>query len=107
MGTTEPARASRQSAPFEITGAYDNWQLAVALLATQRRPGEAGPHAAAAQRLAKIAAEGGVAAVEQAALGLTTLAGMLLELYADLAGESADEVLEEAAALLSDRTVWD
>jgi hypothetical protein len=107
MGPTDPAWASAQPAPSETNGGRDNWKLAIALLATQRRPGNAGPHAAAAQRLAEIAAEGGTAAVGQSALGLTALAGMLLELYAEVAGQSADEVLEEAATLMSARAVWD
>jgi len=57
---------------------------------------------AVAQRLAEVAAEGGPAAVEQAALGLADVAGMFAELYADGAGASLDAVLEEAAAALRD-----
>jgi hypothetical protein len=58
------------------------------------------------QVLAEIAAEGGPAAVEQAALGLTDVAGMLLELYADRTDASPDQVLQEAATLLADRGLW-
>jgi hypothetical protein len=57
---------------------------------------------AVALKLAEVAAEGGPAAVEQAALGLSDLAGMFIELYADRAGESLDTVLGEAAAALRD-----
>ena len=57
---------------------------------------------AVAQRLAEVAAEGGTAAVEQAALGLADVAGMFAELYADGAGASLGTVLEEAAAALRD-----
>jgi hypothetical protein len=56
--------------------------------------------------LAEIAAEGGPAAVEQAALGLTDAAGMLLELYADRTDASPDQVLQEAATLMADRGLW-
>jgi hypothetical protein len=57
---------------------------------------------AVAQRLAEVAAEGGPAAVEQAALGLADVAGMFAELYADGAGASLGTVLDEAAAALRD-----
>jgi hypothetical protein len=57
---------------------------------------------AVALKLAEVAAAGGPAAVEQAALGLSDLAGMFIELYADRAGESLDTVLGEAAAALRD-----
>ena len=56
--------------------------------------------------LAEIAAEDGPAAIEQAALGLTDVAGMLLELYADRADTSPDQVLQEAATLMADRSPW-
>jgi hypothetical protein len=52
-----------------------------------------------AQRLAEIAAEGGPAAVEQAALGLTEIAGMYLEMYANRMSASPDEVLQHAVTL--------
>jgi hypothetical protein len=56
--------------------------------------------------LAVIAEEGGPAAVEQAALGLTDVAGMLLELYADRRDASPDQVLQEAATLVADIDPW-
>ena len=56
--------------------------------------------------LAEIAAEGGPAAIDQAALGLTDVAGMLLELYADRTGASPDQVLQEAATLMADGGLW-
>jgi hypothetical protein len=40
--------------------------------------------------------------VEQAALALSDIAGMFIELYADCAGTSLDTVFEEAAAALKD-----
>ena len=52
-----------------------------------------------AQRIAEIAAEGGPAAVEQAALGLTEIAGMYLEMYANRVNTSPDEVLQYADVL--------
>ena len=52
-----------------------------------------------AERLAEIAAEGGPAAVEQAALGLTEIAGMYLEMYANRMNASPDEVLQYAVML--------
>ena len=61
---------------------------------------------AVAQMLAAIAAEGGPAAVEQAALGLTDVAGMLVELYADHMDASPDQVLQEAATLMADMGPW-
>jgi len=77
-------------------------QIAISLLAAWRAAREDGRDDVVAQRLAAVAAEGGLTAVEQAALGLTDVAGMLLELYADCAGTSLDAVLEEAAAALRD-----
>jgi hypothetical protein len=59
---------------------------------------------AVAQRLAEIAAEGGPAAVEQAALGLTDVAGMFLEICADRMDASPDAVLQQAALL--DDDLW-
>jgi hypothetical protein len=59
-----------------------------------------------AQMLAEIAAEGGPAAIEQAALGLTDVAGMLLELYADRTDASPDQVLQQAATLMADGSPW-
>ncbi len=56
--------------------------------------------------LAANAEEGGPAAVEQAALGLTDVAGMLLELYADRKDASPDQVLQEAATLVVDVGPW-
>ena len=55
---------------------------------------------AVALRLAQVAEEGGPAAVEQAAMGLSDIAGMFIELYADRAGEPLRTVLGEAAAAL-------
>jgi hypothetical protein len=56
--------------------------------------------------LAVIAEEGGPAAVEQAALGLTDVAGILLGLYADRRDASPDQVLQEAATLMADISPW-
>ena len=73
------------------------WQLAISLLSTWRREHRL---SAVAKRLAEVAARDGPAAVEQAALGLTEVAGMLLEVYADYAGTPLDSALEEVAAAL-------
>jgi hypothetical protein len=59
-----------------------------------------------AQRLVELADQGGAAAVERAALGLTDVAGTLLELYARRAGVSTGDVLEEVAGLVRDRSAW-
>lgn len=72
-----------------------NWQLALSLIAAWRKTGRD----ALTQRLAEVAAEGGPAAVEDAVLGLTGLANMFAELYADSAGRSVDAILQDAADL--------
>ena len=79
-------------------------QLAISLLAAWQ---EERRHGAVVKRLAEVAARGGPAAVEQAALGLTDVAGMFLELYADCAGVSLDTALEEAAVALRDPDMAD
>jgi hypothetical protein len=73
--------------------------MAISLVAAWRGTGVQRGRDAVAQRLAEMAAEGGPGAVEQAALGLADVAGMLVELYADCAGTSPDDMLEEVAAL--------
>ncbi len=82
------------------------WSLAITLITLWRGANDRDPRTAVAQMLAEIAAEGGPAAVEQAALGLTDVAGMLLELYADRTDASPDQVLQEAATLMADRGLW-
>lgn len=104
MGSPEPASAAEPSNPADVDS---SWQLAIGLLATWLGPGNTHPHQAVAQRLAELSQEGGPAAVEQAALGLADVAGMLLELYADQTGAAPDEVLQKAATLLYDSAVWD
>jgi hypothetical protein len=59
-----------------------------------------------AQRLIEMADDGGAAAVERAALGLTDIAGTLLELYARRAGVSPGDVLEEITGLIRDKSAW-
>ena len=59
-----------------------SWQLALSLIAAWRAASDARRRSAVAQRLAE-AAKGDVSTVEQAALGLTALGNMFLELYAD------------------------
>ena len=81
-------------------GTGTNWLLAISLIVAWRGNGSRRPQSAVAQRLAEMVAEGGAAAVEQAALGLTDVAGMLLELYADHAGASPDDVLQDVATLM-------
>jgi hypothetical protein len=105
MCSPEPASSAGPSDP--PNGADSGWQVAIGLLTTWLGPGNTHPHRAVAQRLAELAEEGGPAVVERAALGLTDLAGMLLELYADHAGAPPDQVLQKAATLLYDRAVWD
>jgi hypothetical protein len=77
-------------------------QEAISLMAAWLRACDELRHDAVALGLAEVAAEGGPAAVEQAALGLADIAGMFMELYADSAGTSLQTVLEEAAAALRD-----
>jgi hypothetical protein len=83
-------------------GKAQGWQDAMSLMATWRAACDELRADAVALRLAELAAEGGPAAVEQAALALSDLAGMFIELYADCAGTSLDTVFEEAAAALKD-----
>ncbi len=71
----------------------------MSLVAAWRETSDKGRHDAVERKLAELAAEGGPAAVEQAILGLTDVAGMFIELYADSAGTSLGSVLQDAAAL--------
>jgi hypothetical protein len=110
MTETEPPDPDPCSVPsgaeFPDGGANRSWSLAITLITVWRGAQGRDPRTAVAQMLAEIAAEGGPAAVEQAALGLTDAAGMLLELYADRMGASPDQVLQEAATLMADRGLW-
>ena len=110
MTETEPAAPDPSSAPsqadFPDAGAHRTWSLAVTLITVWRGAQGRDPRTAVAQMLAKIAAEGGPAAIEEAALGLTDVAGMLLELYADRTDASPDQVLQEAATLMADGGLW-
>jgi hypothetical protein len=110
MTETEPPDPDPSSAPsqpdFPDAGANRTWSLAITLITLWRGANGQDRRTAVAQMLAAIAAEGGPAAVEQAALGLTDVAGMLLELYADHADASPDQVLQEAATLMADIGPW-
>src|ERR1700761_3431501 len=110
MTKTEPPAPDPGAAPsqahFPDAGANRTWSLAITLITVWRGTSDQDRRTAVAQMLADIAAEGGPAAVEQAALGLTDAAGMLLELYAERTGASADQVLQEAATLMADRGLW-
>lgn len=109
MTQTEPAAPDPGSAPrqahFPDAGADRTWSLAITLITVWRGADGTDPRTAVAQMLAEIA-EDGPAAIEQAALGLTDVAGMLLELYADRTDASPDQVLQEAATLMADRGLW-
>jgi hypothetical protein len=83
-----------------------HWLLAVNLIAAWRGTGGVRRQALVAQRLIELADEGGAAAVERAALGLTDVAGTLLELYAGCVGASPGDVLDEVAGLIRDRSAW-
>jgi hypothetical protein len=106
MSETKPPAPDPSSAPsqahFANAGANRTWPLAITLITVWRGANDRDPRTAVAQMLAEIAAEGGPAAIEQAALGLTDVAGMLLELYADRTDASPDQVLQEAATLMAD-----
>ena len=110
MTETEPPDPdpSSASSPADVpdAGANRTWSLAITLITVWRGTTDWDPRTAVAQMLAEIAAEGGPAAVEQAALGLTDVAGMLLELYADRTDASPDQVLQEVATLMADRGLW-
>jgi hypothetical protein len=106
MNPTEPPRPEPDSAPLK-SDADRSWPLAISLLIVWRATDKVVWRATdkahwrpqVAQRLAEIAAEGGPAAVEQAALGLTEIAGMYLEMYANRMSASPDEVLQHAVTL--------
>lgn len=110
MTETEPPDPDPSSAPFQAdfpdAGANRAWSLAITLITLWRGANDKDRRTAVAQMLAAIAEEGGPAAVEQAALGLTDVAGMLLELYADRTDASPDQVLQEAATLVADVGPW-
>jgi hypothetical protein len=88
------------------TGAGMHWVLAINLIAAWRGTGDVHRQALVAQRLVEMAEEGGVAAVERAALGLTDVAGTLLELYAAAIGALPGDVLTEVATVLCDKSRW-
>jgi predicted outer membrane protein len=110
MTETEPPDPDPSSAPsqadFPDAAANRAWSLAITLITLWRGANDQDRRTAVAQMLAAIAAEGGPAAVEQAALGLTDVAGMLVELYADHMDASPDQVLQEAATLMADMGPW-
>jgi hypothetical protein len=81
-----------------------HWLLAINLITAWYGTGGLHRQSLVAQRLIEMADEGGVAAVERAALGLTDIAGTLLELYARCAGAPPGDVLEEIAGLIRDRS---
>jgi hypothetical protein len=81
-----------------------HWLLAINLVTAWCGTGGVHRQSLVAQRLIELADEGGTAAVERAALGLTDIAGVLLELYARRAGASPGDVLEEVAGLIRDRS---
>jgi hypothetical protein len=101
MNPTEPPRPESESAPFEcdFREADRSWALAISLLTVWRATDKALWRPIVAQQLAEIAADGGPAAVEQAALGLTEIAGMFMEMYANRMNASPDEVLQYAVVL--------
>ena len=106
MVPTEPPRPDPDYAPSgkHVPDADRSWPLAISLLTVWRGADDEQLHSSVAQRLAEIAAEDGPAAVGQAALGLTNLAGMFLEMYANRMSASPDDVLRHAAAL--NRDLW-
>jgi len=110
MSMAEPSCPDPRSAPAGShapdVGPGMHWLLAINLIAAWRGTGGVHRQTLVAQRLIELADEGGAAAVERAALGLTDVAGTLLELYARCAGASPGDVLEEVAGLLRDRSAW-
>ena len=110
MTETEPPDPDPSSAPsqadFPDAAANSTWSLAITLITLWRGANDQDRRTTVAKMLATIAEEGGPAAVEQAALGLTDVAGMLLELYADHKDASPDQVLQEAATLVTDLGPW-
>jgi len=75
-----PSVSAESCAPDLSPGMH--WLLALNLIAAWRGSGGVHRQALVAQRLVELADEGGASAVERAALGLTDIAGTLLELYA-------------------------
>jgi hypothetical protein len=95
---------AESQAPDVGPGTY--WLLALNLIAAWRGSGGVHRQALVAQRLVELADEGGATAVERAALGLTDIAGTLLELYARCAGAPPGDVLDEVTGLVRDRSAW-
>lgn len=83
-----------------------HWLLAVNLIAAWRGTGDVHRQALVAQRLVEMAEDGGADAVARAALGLTDVAGTLLELYAAAIGACPGDVLTEVATALRDKSRW-
>jgi hypothetical protein len=54
------------------------------------------------RKLDEVAADGGTNAIAQAAIGLTEVAGMFLELYAESAGVPIDTAFREATVAFRD-----
>ena len=108
MNAAEPLCPEPQPCRAEGLGpdAGTHWVLALNLIAAWRGTGDVHRQALVAQRLVEMAEEGGVAAVERAALGLTDVAGTLLELYAAAIGALPGDVLTEVATVLCDKSRW-
>jgi hypothetical protein len=111
MNPTEPLRPESDSPRYksDFRDADRSWALAIGLLKVWRATDKAHWRPIVAQRLAEIAADGGPAAAEQAALGLTKIAGMYLEMYAHRMNASPDEVLQYAldcAVPVASTEVW-
>lgn len=89
-------------------GADTSWQLAISLITAWRSNG--GDRHALAARLADAAGQGreavaGQAAAERAVDGLTTVADIFIELYADRLGVSPDDALQDASAHASNKSI--
>ena len=77
------------------------WQLALGLIVAWRAASDPWRRSAVAQLLAE-AAKGDASTAEQSVLGLTALANMFLELYADCSGYPIDSIIRDVLALRHD-----
>ena len=110
MSMAEPLCPDPRSVPAQShaadMGPDMHWLVAVNLIAAWLGAGGEHRQSLVAQRLIELADEGGAAAVERAALGLTDVAGTLLELYARCAGAPPGDILEEVAGFVPDKSAW-
>jgi hypothetical protein len=97
----EPRLADTEGEPAPEDEDEISWLLAAALIET-RRQGDPLPRNEVMGLLAEMTVERGPGTVTQAALGLTDIAGTLLEVCAHALGKAPESVLRDVLVILRD-----